>query len=170
MLEAASLFTLVWVCSFSLYALSVIKPTGLEWLGNVPTVIHPFLLLLITAISMIIFQVRSNFWLLRTIARILAAPFVTPVLFRDFYVADQLISLSIVLCDLEFAICYFSSDAWTLGTVCHENNYWIRPIISALPGIWRLLQCFRRFKDSKDKAHLLNAAKVNFSRFSLNFL
>ncbi|KAI9306839.1 EXS family-domain-containing protein [Cunninghamella echinulata] len=36
---------------------------------------------------------------------------------------------------------------------------WISPILACLPPWWRFLQCIRRFKDSDEKVHLLNAAK-----------
>ena len=34
-----------------------------------------------------------------------------------------------------------------------------RWVIAFLPFVWRMLQCFRRHRDTNDVAHLLNAAK-----------
>ena len=78
---------------------------------------------------------RSSYWLLSTALRIVTAP-MTHVLFRDFYIADQvrasrriavskwsvavaqLASLAISIMDFEFFVCYFTTD-WQEGTgVC----------------------------------------------------
>ena len=60
----------------------------------------------------IVFQIRCDFWLLRTICSIIIAP-AREVKFRDFFLADQLASLVIVLYDLEFVICILTYDFWT---------------------------------------------------------
>jgi hypothetical protein len=49
--------------------------------------------------------------------RIWTAP-ATAILFRDFYLADQLISLSITLMDMEFFVCYYATDIWDDGERC----------------------------------------------------
>lgn len=36
---------------------------------------------------------------------------------------------------------------------------WITPIIASLPPWWRLLQCIRRYKDSRESVHLINGGK-----------
>jgi EXS family len=36
---------------------------------------------------------------------------------------------------------------------------WITPILASLPPWWRLLQCIRRYKDSGERVHLINAGK-----------
>ena len=56
-------------------------------------------------------SVRSQYWMVKTIVRIVTAPWKT-VVFRDFFIADQLCSLVIVLYDLQFVLCFFSYDAW----------------------------------------------------------
>ncbi|KAI9280072.1 EXS family-domain-containing protein [Sporodiniella umbellata] len=50
-------------------------------------------------------------------------------------------------------------QAAALETTCLMSQSWVSPLLAALPPWWRLLQCLRRFKDSNEKVHLLNAAK-----------
>lgn len=99
-----------------------------------------------------------------TIGNIIVAPF-KKVQFRDFFLADQLVSISIVLYDFEFALCFLLSDAWTGNTGCAAANKYTRPLISMLPSLWRLLQCFRRYRDGKDRNHMINAGKYASSIF-----
>lgn len=40
---------------------------------------------------------------------------------------------------------------------------WITPFLASLPPWWRLLQCLRRYRDSNERVHLLNAAKYSSS-------
>jgi hypothetical protein len=94
-----------------------------------------------------------------------------PVVFRDFFLADQINSLVIVLYDFEFVICFFSYDAWagtgTIGCLfptyilghCTAGNAWTRPLFAIIPAAVRFIQCIRRFYDSKDIKQLYNAGK-----------
>jgi len=54
---------------------------------------------------------------------------------------------------------FLSYDVWKGTDVCTSANVWTRPLIALIPNSWRLLQCLRRFKDTKDKNHLKNAGK-----------
>lgn len=40
---------------------------------------------------------------------------------------------------------------------------WVAPFLASLPPWWRLLQCFRRYRDSDETVHLYNAAKYTSS-------
>jgi len=66
------------------------------------------------------------------------------------------------LFDLEYTICFFLYDAWTGTDVCLDVYNYIRPILSALPFLWRFLQCLRRARDLKDKKQYINAGKYSF--------
>uniref|UniRef100_A0A8C6LN07 Xenotropic and polytropic retrovirus receptor 1b n=1 Tax=Nothobranchius furzeri TaxID=105023 RepID=A0A8C6LN07_NOTFU len=56
---------------------------------------------------------KSRFWLLKLLFRVVTAPF-HHVGFADFWLADQLNSLVVVLMDLEYMICFYSSELdWT---------------------------------------------------------
>lgn len=51
-----------------------------------------------------------------------------------------------------------------------EGAYIIRPILAMLPAWFRLAQCLRRYRDTKDAfLHLTNAAKYAMSFFVVIF-
>ncbi len=104
------------------------------------------------------FYRNTRIWLLKQLGRIVCAPFF-PVRFTDFFLADQLTSLVIALYDLEFSLCFVFSDVWTGGNACLVQATIARFIIAGLPGLWRFLQCLRRYRDSKDMLNLVNAGK-----------
>uniref|UniRef100_A0A8C2JIJ8 Xenotropic and polytropic retrovirus receptor 1 n=1 Tax=Cyprinus carpio TaxID=7962 RepID=A0A8C2JIJ8_CYPCA len=52
---------------------------------------------------------KSRFWLLKLLFRVVTAPF-HRVGFADFWLADQLNSLVVVLMDLEYMICFYSME------------------------------------------------------------
>lgn len=66
----------------------------------------------LTSLVILWHEWRSTFWLTNTLRRIVTAPFST-VTFRDFFIADQIMSIIIVLYDIEFTICFFAYDAWS---------------------------------------------------------
>uniref|UniRef100_A0A8C6H311 Solute carrier family 53 member 1 n=1 Tax=Mus spicilegus TaxID=10103 RepID=A0A8C6H311_MUSSI len=55
------------------------------------------------------FYYKSRFWLLKLLFRVFTAPF-HKVGFADFWLADQLNSLSVILMDLEYMICFYSFE------------------------------------------------------------
>lgn len=72
----------------------------------------------------------------------------------DFYVADQLTTLTIFLVDVEFASCYvlsgsfYDSDA-TDDHYCIGHNNSAKPYIAIIPSWWRMMQCFRKYKPKR---------------------
>ncbi|KAI9145933.1 EXS family-domain-containing protein [Paraphysoderma sedebokerense] len=100
--------------------------------------------------------------------RIITAPS-TKVQFRDFFIADQLVSLSYTLSMLQIIGCYppltmslasESDDDITSSFTCSISNSWLTPVLAMLPPFWRLLQCLRRYYDSKRvNPHLINGGK-----------
>eukprot|EP01087_Luapelamoeba_hula_P016804 TRINITY_DN5201_c0_g1_i3.p1 TRINITY_DN5201_c0_g1~~TRINITY_DN5201_c0_g1_i3.p1 ORF type:complete len:707 (+),score=60.15 TRINITY_DN5201_c0_g1_i3:309-2429(+) len=159
MLEAAATFTVVWMTAFLVYFLSQEPLQGTAWMSQLSWRAAPITLCSLTVLVMILFQLRAKFWLLRGLARIIAAPFMA-IRFRDFFLADQLCSLVLVFNDLQFTICFFVYGAWTDDdTVCSQGDPYTKPLIAALPYIWRLLQCLRRYHDEKDKMQLWNGGK-----------
>ena len=97
------------------------------------------------------------------VVRILIAPFHT-VYFGDFWFADQLNSLVGILLDMQYYVCFMVSDPWSdppNKAVCTSSRNGIRPIVSALPALWRFLQCLRYFYDERKPKHLCNAVKYS---------
>ncbi len=108
-----------------------------------------------------VFKRKGRLSLLLVFVRILLAPF-TFVYFGDFWLADQLNSTVAILLDLQYMTCYMIADTWygNVNTaVCTSSSNGIRPVLSCLPALWRLLQCLRCFYDTWQKKHLLNALK-----------
>lgn len=108
-----------------------------------------------------IFKRKGRVSLLLVFVRILLAPF-TFVYFGDFWLADQLNSTVALLLDLQYMTCYMIADTWYGNvdtSVCTSSGNGIRPVLSCLPALWRLLQCLRCFYDTWEKKHLLNALK-----------
>ncbi|XP_030640330.1 xenotropic and polytropic retrovirus receptor 1a isoform X1 [Chanos chanos] len=126
------------------------------------------------------FYYKSRFWLLKLLFRVFTAPF-HRVEFADFWLADQLNSLVIVLMDLEYLVCYYSMELqWgelqgllpkTHGDDrCHSYSYGVRAIIQCLPAWFRFVQCLRRYRDTKRAfPHLVNAGKYSTTFFVVTF-
>ncbi|XP_037313096.1 xenotropic and polytropic retrovirus receptor 1 homolog [Pungitius pungitius] len=122
---------------------------------------------------------KSRFWLLKLLFRVVTAPF-HHVGFADFWLADQLNSLGVVLMDLEYMICFYSFELdWTKHNglissegkdVCNSYSYGVRAVIQCLPAWFRFVQCLRRYRDTKRAfPHLVNAGKYSTSFFVVTF-
>lgn len=127
------------------------------------------------------FNYEARFWALKVISRIIFAPFFF-VHFADFWLADQLTSLVPVFLDFQYFVCFYASNTnwtnanWSDSTVSANTNsclnvFWfIRPILTVLPAWFRLAQCLRRFRDTKEKfPHLANAGKYSTTFFVIIF-
>uniref|UniRef100_A0A9J7X7R7 Xenotropic and polytropic retrovirus receptor 1 n=1 Tax=Cyprinus carpio carpio TaxID=630221 RepID=A0A9J7X7R7_CYPCA len=112
--------------------------------------------------------------------RVVTAPF-HRVGFADFWLADQLNSLGVVLMDLEYMICFYSMELnWSKsegelwikegGGICHSYSYGVRAVIQCLPAWFRFVQCLRRYRDTKRAfPHLANAGKYSTTFFVVIF-
>lgn len=131
---------------------------------GLPAEYFPFLgvlfVLCITLCPFNLFYRGSRWWLLETLYRIVTSP-LHRVEFRDFFVADQLTSLAMFFGDANFVVCYYWYGFWsTKGeSNCHALYLGMKPLFAALPFIWRVLQCARRFRDTKEFAHIYNLFK-----------
>uniref|UniRef100_H3BD64 Xenotropic and polytropic retrovirus receptor 1 n=1 Tax=Latimeria chalumnae TaxID=7897 RepID=H3BD64_LATCH len=127
---------------------------------------------------------KSRFWLLKLLFRVFTAPF-HKVEFADFWLADQLNSLGMILMDLEYMICFYcfelkwEKEWWPIGLfqglkggpgLCHTYSYGLRAIIQCLPAWLRFTQCLRRYRDTKRAfPHLVNAGKYSTTFFVVAF-
>ncbi|KAG6767535.1 hypothetical protein POTOM_028741 [Populus tomentosa] len=120
-----------------------------------------------------IFYLSSRYYLLRTLWRIVfplqartqSKHYWTidslAITFSDFFLADILTSMSKVFSDLERSVCRMvhrqvATIAWfEADSVCGSHSIGI-PIILVLPYIFRLFQCLRQYKDTKEKTALFN--------------
>ena len=134
--------------------------------SEIPERILPLLLWIITAIVLLNpfkwLIGKGRYGVVKVTMRILLAP-LYQVRFGDFWFADQLNSIVVILLDLEFMLCFYSY-VWPMdenedGKVCNKNIYGVRPLISCLPAFWRLMQCLRCYYDTRHYPHLINAGK-----------
>lgn len=134
-----------------------------------------------------IFYFKSRLWLLKILFRIIRAP-LARVRFPDFFLADQLNSLSFILPDFAYFLCFFINfiddhmmikSSLRNSTIpppgasrlfvpkagfCDGMMWGLQPILKALPAWWRFLQCLRRYRDLTIKSpvpHLMNAGKYS---------
>ena len=96
----------------------------------------------------------SRLWMIKTLFRIFSAP-LHPVVFKDFFINDHLISLGL----------FFHGLLRSFGL---ETDHVTVKLIPILPYIPRILQCIRRYYDTKIRLNLLNSLK--YSLVSLTIL
>lgn len=159
LLESAAIFTVIWVFSVLLYLISGAAFFPLGWMHDVPWQVFPFSLFVLLLVVILAQQIKADCWLAKRMLRIFRAPFV-PVEFADVFFADQLCSLVLFFQDFWFTSCFFAYDAWIDEPyVCTAMDPYVKPLIAMIPYGLRLLQCLRRYRDTKDWWNLVNAGK-----------
>jgi len=81
-----------------------------------------------------------------------------PVEFRDFFLGDMYCSQTYALGNIELFFCLYAQH-WSDPPMCNSSHSMLFGFFQTLPGIWRLLQCLRRYYDSGLWTHLANGAK-----------
>ncbi|XP_066592181.1 solute carrier family 53 member 1 [Prorops nasuta] len=161
LMELAAVLGVVWTLSL----LSFLYSASL----SIPQYVNPLALVCIMFAFLLnpfkMFRHEARFWLLKIIVRVIVSPFAY-VNFADFWLADQLNSLTTALLDLHFLTCfYITNNDWLNAgdtSQCMSGSYIIRPIVSCLPAWFRFAQCVRRYRDSKEAfPHLVNAGKYS---------
>ncbi|XP_029473990.1 xenotropic and polytropic retrovirus receptor 1 isoform X2 [Rhinatrema bivittatum] len=127
------------------------------------------------------FYYKSRFWLLKLLFRVFTAPF-HKVGFADFWLADQLNSLVVILMDLEYMICFYTFElSWSNNEgllpprktgydLCNSYSYGVRAVVQCIPAWLRFIQCLRRYRDTKRAfPHLVNAGKYSTTFFMVTF-
>ncbi|KAG0342619.1 hypothetical protein BG000_003226 [Podila horticola] len=144
---------------------------GSKWTHHVATAYWPLILMSLIAFLLFcplpIFNYGARRWFLTSIWRIVASGFKS-VEFRDFFIADEMNSLSYSIEQFEFAICAYIHRWDDLPLYCKTSQMWITPFVTALPPWFRFMQCIRRFKDTAEWfPHLVNAGKYTSSLVTL---
>ncbi|KAM3959865.1 solute carrier family 53 member 1 [Aphomia sociella] len=190
LMELAAVFGVVWALSI----LSFIYSASL----SIPPFVNPLALVIIMLAFLLnplkVFRHEARFWFLRICGRILAAPFM-PVLFADFWLADQWNSFVAAFLDFHYLIAFYvaggdwfqvnSECCWIfnllwrirfrdLGNVnTFEKARWYiitRALVNIVPAWSRFWQCLRRYRDSKEAfPHLVNAGKYSTTFFVVLF-
>ncbi|KAF2993059.1 hypothetical protein E8E13_000131 [Curvularia kusanoi] len=97
-------------------------------------------------------------WLLYSLWRLLLAG-IYPVEWRDFYLGDMFCSLTYSMSNIALFFCLYARF-WDEPAQCNSSHLRTMGFLSCLPGIWRALQCIRRYWDTGNKfPHLLNCGK-----------
>lgn len=110
------------------------------------------------------FRYEDRLAILGGMSRTFLAPFF-PVSFGDNIIGDVLTSLVKPLQDIPSSLCFFImpenvQDFQASGDVCPDwEHAWVPVTIGAAPFVFRLLQCLRRFVDTRESKHMLNFGK-----------
>ena len=101
---------------------------------------------------------RSRLWWAYSNFRLMLAGFY-PVEFRDFFLGDMYCSLTYAMGNIEVFFCLYARG-WSDMNQCNSSHSRVLGFLSCLPGIWRALQCVRRYHDTKHIfPHLVNCGK-----------
>ncbi|KAG0073947.1 hypothetical protein BGZ90_011150 [Linnemannia elongata] len=154
-----------------LLTLAVYLDFGSKLTQHVATAYWPLILMSITAAIIFcplpIAHFTARRWFISSIGRILASGYYR-VEFRDFFLADEMNSLSYSIEQFEFAMCAYSEQWEDLANQCSTSHMWITPFLTALPAWFRFLQCLRRYRDTLEWfPHLVNAGKYTASLINL---
>ncbi|KAI0897732.1 EXS-domain-containing protein [Annulohypoxylon nitens] len=127
---------------------------------------YPVILIAITLIILLlpapILYHRSRQWLMYSHYRLFFAG-LYPVEFRDFFLGDMYCSLTYATSNVELFFCLYAHH-WNNPVQCNSNNSRLLGFFSALPPIWRALQCIRRYRDTKNVfPHLVNGGKYGMT-------
>ncbi|KAI5461447.1 EXS family-domain-containing protein [Mariannaea sp. PMI_226] len=101
---------------------------------------------------------KSRKWFVYSHWRLLLAG-LYPVEFRDFFLGDIYCSLTYATANIELFFCLYA-HSWDNPTQCNSSHSRLLGFLTALPPIWRLLQCLRRYRDTHNVfPHLVNGGK-----------
>ncbi|KDN50194.1 hypothetical protein RSAG8_01530, partial [Rhizoctonia solani AG-8 WAC10335] len=138
--------------SFSRAGAETIAPTTWPamWLGLAAVVLFN---------PLPIFHRSARWWLLRTVGKLFVSGR-TRVEFKDFWMGDQFCSLVYTMGNLYFLVCAYADKWHRIEQRCQLGPHWSIPLVlTALPSWIRLVQCIRRYIDSKNRIHLINGGK-----------
>eukprot|EP00053_Salpingoeca_punica_P016566 m.156763 g.156763 ORF g.156763 m.156763 type:complete len:645 (-) comp16996_c0_seq4:512-2446(-) len=155
LVEIGGFMAVLW-CAFVLVYVFRKHVDVSEFMGPI-ALLSIFAGFLFLPVDILAFKARK--WLLGVLWRICAAPFYE-VKFEDFWLADQLMSLTLFLLDLQFFFCACGHNFEAGVPVCEGVAYGVRPIMTSLPAWFRFAQCLRRYRDTRKAfPHLVNAGK-----------
>ena len=105
---------------------------------------------------------KSREWWAYSNFRLLLAG-IYPVEFRDFFLGDMYCSQTYSMGNIELFFCLYAHN-WNNPAQCNSNHSRLLGFFSTVPGIWRALQCLRRYYDTRNAfPHLVNFGKYTFT-------
>lgn len=108
------------------------------------------------------FERAARVYIFTAMKHVVLAPFSRSVQFIDFFVADQLTSQNRMLYDLNYSVCFIVTGSFLQEDdyQCNGPNRRGKWILAFLPAFWRLMQCLRRYYDTRLVfPHLANGGK-----------
>ncbi|KAJ9650360.1 Xenotropic and polytropic retrovirus receptor 1 [Neophaeococcomyces mojaviensis] len=130
-----------------------IHPMYLYW----PVVLIGLTLLIMALPFKILYYHARKWWAFSNFRLLFAG--IYPVEFRDFFLGDMYCSATYSMSQIELFFCLYRWN-WKDPPRCNSNHSMLLGFFTTLPGIWRFLQCIRRYHDSgKWFPHLANCAK-----------
>ena len=159
---------LMWLCFYDF------------WPGVIDPIHYPPIFLSVAVLVFIlplpIIQPQARKWLMVASWRVVMSGFY-PVEFRDFFLGNIFCSLTYSISNASFFFCIYATHWYNVsngsnsGSSCGSSQSRILGFLNALPAIWRLLQCLRRYLDSGDWfPHLANMVKYGVSALYFAFL
>lgn len=162
LMELALIATML-VC-YSLY-LSV----GYNFLPFIPKTAYPAILAVVLIIMAIWpfnqFHRSARWWFLRTMGRIVVFNLgVGPVEFRDFFITDELNSITYTFTSVQAFVCAYTERWENLGATCTMGATYFIAVPTSFPALWRLSQCLLRWRQTGNAwPHGANAVKYIMS-------
>ncbi|KAI9748068.1 MAG: hypothetical protein M1815_003632 [Lichina confinis] len=101
---------------------------------------------------------RSRLWWLYSQWRLLWSGWF-PVEFRDFFLGDMYCSQTYFMGNIALFACLYAHD-WVQPVECNSSRSRALGVLTAVPALWRALQCLRRYADTRNRfPHLANGFK-----------
>ncbi|VDM53432.1 unnamed protein product [Angiostrongylus costaricensis] len=187
LMQIAAFMIMLWACAVLAYLYA--------HLIHIPPFAPPLLLMIVCAVIMFnplskpdyLFHKKSRWWLIQHCYKCFTAPlhFVT---FTDFWLGDQMNSLTTTFLDFQYFLCFYSTEVdysldnflairamnattgavpWgyvdiTTGKDMCMSASGVRSFVSIIPATVRFMQCLRRYRDTKRvHPHLVNAGKYS---------
>jgi hypothetical protein len=173
-LEIALISYVIWITGVVLYMYNVVAQSNGTWFLNP----YPWIYPIVIASGFLMFLLfphprwflgSARLWFLRTLFNIVVSPF-SQVRFKDFWLADQLTSMSEFLFEVQFVFCIYPANFVSpVKAFCDKAQVIGVPVFNAWPFYARMMQCFRRYYDDRQKSHLVNAGKYGMSLFVILF-
>eukprot|EP01040_Poterioochromonas_malhamensis_P010316 gene10316-11221_t len=151
-----------------------ISITGqLDWFLFPFTQVWVLLILMLTIVANSFkYYQSSRIWLGVLIWRIVSAP-LYPCIFKDFFVADQLVSMSPFYQSVGLLLyATFTRSSSATYAVLKSGSLpftWYIAFFPMIPFFWRAMQCLRRFSDGL-KSNAGYTQLINCSRYSLGIM
>ncbi|KAJ1969316.1 Signal transduction protein [Dimargaris xerosporica] len=137
---------------------------------TIPSYVYPgvlvglSLLIVLCPLPIMRFQARKFFF--NNVKRVLVTP-LYDVKFKDFFLADQMISLSYSIGSIYMMGCAYANHWTDLHVKCKIAYTWAYPGLLMIPSLWRTIQCTRRaFTTGEYGRYLPNTLKYFLSCLS----